>query len=547
MNGLILAVGNSLAASIVAKVTVTAALGLIGTWLARSSPAAVRHALLAATFGVLLWLPIVSLVAPPLRVFVHERVAPAPVTGAAMNLPIETTRTNVGATPESPRSNGLSLAALLFTAWMAAMALFLLPVAMGLWQVRTLRRAALPWRRGQPVVDTLALEAGIRRVVDVLLHTTLSGPMTCGTLHPAIVLPQEAENWTEEDLNRAMVHELEHVRRGDWLSHCLARALCAVYWFHPLVWIAWRQLSVDAERACDDAVLQRSEATAYADQLVGLARRLSTSAKSPLLAMANRADLSTRVSAVLDSRQRRGRAGKLRVAIACVVAVLLVLGLAPLKMIAAPQAAAADTGVAQLVEFRSVTTMTIADVTVSDRDGKAIEGLRPGDFIVTEDGLRQFIAVFEPVKPESLPSYYVVGYYSRNQAADGQYRKITITTPGEPVAKLNYRAGYYAARRSGPEVTWPEGNGVTFPVPIARPEAQYSEEARKKKWAGWVTLRAQVDASGRVSEVTVVRSLGLGLDEKAVEAAKQWKFMPALKDGKPIAMPVQLTMTFRLL
>ena len=106
----------------------------------------------------------------------------------------------------------------------------------------------------------------------MLLHEALPGPMTCGVLHPAIVLPPDAQIWDQEDLNRAIVHELEHVRRGDWVSHCLARAVCAVYWFHPLVWIAWRQLALEAERSCDDAVLGRSEATAYADQLVGLAQ-----------------------------------------------------------------------------------------------------------------------------------------------------------------------------------------------------------------------------------------------------------------------------------
>src|SRR5207302_9963933 len=121
--------------------------------------------------------------------------------------------------------------------------------------------------------------------------------------HPAIVLPQDAPAWEMEDLNRAIVHELEHVRRGDWLSHCIARVVCAVYWFHPLVWIAWRQLALAAERSCDDAVLGRSEATAYADQLVGLAQRLSAAAKSSALAMANRADLAARIGAVLDSRQ----------------------------------------------------------------------------------------------------------------------------------------------------------------------------------------------------------------------------------------------------
>ena len=56
----------------------------------------------------------------------------------------------------------------------------------------------------------------------------------------------------------------------------MARFVCALYWFHPLVWMAWRRLRLEAERACDDAVLRRAEATAYADQLVLLAERLAS-------------------------------------------------------------------------------------------------------------------------------------------------------------------------------------------------------------------------------------------------------------------------------
>jgi hypothetical protein len=85
------------------------------------------------------------------------------------------------------------------------MALFLLPVAMGLWQVRSLRRSALPWRHGQPIVDELALEAGIHRRVEALLCDGLPGPMTCGVAHPAIVLPPDAQTWEADDLNRAIV------------------------------------------------------------------------------------------------------------------------------------------------------------------------------------------------------------------------------------------------------------------------------------------------------------------------------------------------------
>jgi beta-lactamase regulating signal transducer with metallopeptidase domain len=130
--------------------------------------------------------------------------------------------------------------------------------------------------------------------------------MTCGLLRPAILLPWDAPEWSEADVERALVHEIEHVRRGDWPVQILARLVCAAYWFHPLVWIAWRQLHLSAERACDDVVLQRSDGVPYAVQLLRLAERLSGRDPHPLPAMAARSDLSARVMAVLDPRQSRG-------------------------------------------------------------------------------------------------------------------------------------------------------------------------------------------------------------------------------------------------
>jgi len=113
-----------------------------------------------------------------------------------------------------------------------------------------------------------------------------------------------------------------------------ARAACAFYWFHPLVWTAWRRLRLEAERASDDAVVEGAERTEYADQLVSLARRLSSTHGQPTLGMANRSDLSARVSTLLDGTQRRGRAGLLAAASAICVATLLVFAIAPVRAVA---------------------------------------------------------------------------------------------------------------------------------------------------------------------------------------------------------------------
>jgi uncharacterized protein (TIGR03435 family) len=137
-----------------------------------------------------------------------------------------------------------------------------------------------------------------------------------------------------EDLHRAIIHELEHVRHGDWLTQSITRAITVCYWFHPLAWLAWRQLALEAERACDDAVLRRADPVAYADQLVTLAQQMFDR-RDAALAMAGRGDLPTRVRAQLDGAQRRGPAGVGCIAIAVVVSTALVASMSTLAIVAA--------------------------------------------------------------------------------------------------------------------------------------------------------------------------------------------------------------------
>jgi protein TonB len=90
------------------------------------------------------------------------------------------------------------------------------------------------------------------------------------------------------------------------------------------------------------------------------------------------------------------------------------------------------------------------------------------------------------------------------------------------------------------------GGNVTAPIPIYKPEPAYSEEARKAKYQGTVVLWIVVDTQGNVTDERVVKPLGLGLDEKAVEAVKTWKFKPALRNGVPVPVRVMVEVTFRL-
>ena len=91
------------------------------------------------------------------------------------------------------------------------------------------------------------------------------------------------------------------------------------------------------------------------------------------------------------------------------------------------------------------------------------------------------------------------------------------------------------------------GGGVSNPVALYRPDPEYSEEARKAKLQGTVLLQVIVDENGRVRNPKVLRSLGLGLDEQSVKMILTWKFKPAMKAGKPVAVSILVDTSFRLL
>ncbi len=90
------------------------------------------------------------------------------------------------------------------------------------------------------------------------------------------------------------------------------------------------------------------------------------------------------------------------------------------------------------------------------------------------------------------------------------------------------------------------GGGVSAPKAVFAPEPEYSEEARKAKYQGTCVLWLVVGPDGRPRDVKVTRSLGLGLDEKAIETVRTWKFEPAMKDGKPVAVQISVEVDFRL-
>ena len=329
---------RSIELSIIVKATIVLGGALVVTHLSRTARASVRHLVVAGAFGALIALPVWRAAAPAMTIDVPVSASAAPRT------PAVTGRVNTTAPPESPTApvafaRTLSTGQALRTIWVVGAIAFLIPVLSVLWRLSMIRRTGLPlaWRRDE--ITRLAEAHGVRGPVELLEHEGVPGPMTFGISRPVIVLPLDAREWDEAELRRALVHELEHIKRGDWIMQIIARVVAAAYWFHPLVWTAWRRLCLEAERSCDDAVVTSEERTDYAEQLVLLAQRMSATPVRPMLGMANRSDLSTRVTAVLDDRLHRGRAGVALAAVTLAATALVVIAVAPVRAVIKEEAA----------------------------------------------------------------------------------------------------------------------------------------------------------------------------------------------------------------
>jgi protein TonB len=91
------------------------------------------------------------------------------------------------------------------------------------------------------------------------------------------------------------------------------------------------------------------------------------------------------------------------------------------------------------------------------------------------------------------------------------------------------------------------GGGVSAPSVLYKVDPEYSEEARKAKYSGTVVLYIEVDTTGHARNMRIIKGIGLGLDEKALDAVNKWRFKPGLKDGKPVVVRAQIEVNFRLL
>ena len=336
---LVAASGNPVAA-LALKATLLMVAALLLIRVARGASASVRHLLAASTFGVLLLLPLAAEVVPEQAI----AVAPAPMTLSARQAataspatstqPEEVTASVPVASDEPSRLPRLGLRDVALGVYLLGAAGFLTSLLAGIGRLQRMRRDAEVSIAGTRLANDAARREGMPAGIEVVISIELAVPVTFGWSQPVILLPAEAVHWQPGELQRAIRHELEHIARGDWAMHILARAALALYWPHPFAWALWRRLRLEAERACDDAViLSQGQAEPYAEQLVTLARRLNGRGSVPALSMATRSTLGQRVEAILDGGLSRAPRSRATALLAVAAGIAFALTVAPLKVV----------------------------------------------------------------------------------------------------------------------------------------------------------------------------------------------------------------------
>ncbi|HVK57975.1 MAG TPA: M56 family metallopeptidase [Candidatus Kapabacteria bacterium] len=321
------------------KGTVLVSLAAVIVLICKRSAAAVRHQVWFIAIAGALALPVVSVTLP------HWRVLPAwaALSNAESIIVKETSlegrnqaranrvlgneKGNYGKQENRPL---FAWAGLFLTAvWIAGTAFVGLRFVVGLLLLRGAVRKArcasdsLLIEQFERVCSELRLKGVALRIDDRRLV-----PFVYGILRPSLVLPPQAVEWRESELNAVLRHELAHIKRRDPLSLMVTHLSCALNWFNPVVWLAARELGIEREKACDDYVLTTElDPADYATQLVTASWFASESGLAAL-AMTRRSQLERRVQAALECECRRGGVSAVGHAVSFCLALAVIVPLA---------------------------------------------------------------------------------------------------------------------------------------------------------------------------------------------------------------------------
>jgi beta-lactamase regulating signal transducer with metallopeptidase domain/predicted nucleic acid-binding Zn-ribbon protein len=324
------------------KVSVLLAGTLGAAHLLRGAPALSRHRLWTIAFAAVLALPILAVAVPVLQVPIPSwrdaspppAISPAEARndkaivlhGGIARLADNDAGRGPAITDARPQVSAFArlrpaLRTLLLMAWLAGALAALAALCLSLVRVRRLSRTsdAMTDAAWSASAHALAARLGLRRPARLFVSARVGTPMAGGVWRPTIFLPSSARVWSDEQRDLVLAHEIAHLAGHDPLRHVAARLAVALYWFHPLAWLAASQAAAAREQACDEAVLALGiRPSAYARVLLDLAESIQPAPPAfGALPMVQRAHLETRLMAILNddvraagpARQRGGARG----------------------------------------------------------------------------------------------------------------------------------------------------------------------------------------------------------------------------------------------
>ena len=504
--------------------------------------AALRHRVLALAFcGAVVVGPLVSVV-PEWRVL---PVPPASWPTTASEPVVAVAATAPAATVEAPgASRPAWLDAALFI-WALGASLALLRLAGGSWYVRRLAsrsqgEAGETWMR---MLEEVRASYGIGRPVRMAI-TNRGLLATFGVVRPTVIVPREATQWSVDRVRTVLLHELAHVRRGDWLVQVFAESVRAIFWFNPLFWTACSRLRRESECACDDEVLTAGmRPDRYAEHLVEIARG-NRDARMPWAAvvpMARQSTLEGRVTAMLNPVLDRRAPSRMAVIAASVLVFTAVVLTAALRLAAQANALAVEGtvfdpsgGVLPGVEVTLEDGNRIKWPATTDRDGKfKFEPVGAGSYV-----LEASLPGFRPLRHEFVLS-----------AGQRALQNVTLQVGSvQETIKVTARRPVQAARPVLPAPARVRiGGNIKQPTKTLDVRPIYPEALREAGLEGVVPMDAIIGVDGSVVSVRVLSAqVAPGFASSAVTAVRQWQFTPTLLNGVPVEVQMAVSVTFSL-
>jgi TonB family protein len=431
--------------------------------------------------------------------------------------------------------------------WAIGTMLLAARIAVGEVRVRRVTRRSRLFETSQAksILENVRPRLRISRAIELRTSTEIAIPFTRGAFRPTVLLPAEAHQWSRKQLEWVLAHELAHVHRYDYLTQMPAQVACALFWFHPLVWLAAFAMRKERERACDDMVLSLGHrATDYAEFLLVLScglRRLD-GAWLTSVAMAQSSQLEVRMKALLDPELNHKPLAASRVLLAAALAAVLLLPVAAIRA-AAKNATGNISG------------------TVHDPSGAVIPGanvtlLNMGlNFRIVghsgADGAFEFPAI--PAGGYRLeitsPGFAYTKSADLELKPSGDLHEDITMDIGDLIQEVVVH-GHKSAENPPTPPPAPRrirvGGNVQRAKLTCQPKPDYPASAEKQGIEGTVILRAVIGTSGQILSLSPDNDADSDLISAAMNAVRQWRYQPTLLNGVPVEVVTTITVVFRL-